>query len=79
MLKVNFLVLVLSMSIVLVTGINTTSINIALDGSELTELWVTKVTGFSSQYNTGRYGSCINIIRYLSSQVFLHAVGLLTR
>ena len=76
MLKINFL---FSVSIVLVMGINTTSINIALDGSELTELWVTKVTGFSSQYNTGRYGSCINIIRYLSSQVFLHAAGLLTR
>ena len=79
MLKINFLVLVFSVSIVLVMGINTMSINIALDGSELAELWVTKVTGFSSQYNTGRYGSCINTIRYLSSQVFLHAAGLLTR
>ena len=54
-LNTDFVVLVFSMSIVLVMGINTASINIALDGSELTELWVTKVTGFSSQYNTGRY------------------------
>ena len=66
-LNMEFVVLVFSMSIVLVMGINTTSINIALDGSELTELWVTKVTGFSSQYNTRRYVSNINIIRYLSS------------
>ena len=38
--------------------INTTSINITFDGSaktEPTELWVSKVTGFSSQYQTARY------------------------
>ena len=69
-LNTDFVVLVFSMSIVLVMGINTTSINIAiaLDRGELTELWVAKVTGFSSQYNTGRYvATVVNTIRCLSS------------
>ena len=73
----DFVVLVFSMSIVLVMGTNTTSIDIALVGSGLTELWVTKVTGFSSQFNTGRYVSYshkyteldVCLVRYFFTQL----------